>query len=151
MKMQANDPNFSKLFEKTSQSGWLGDAKLVGSLLRVFAHNALDGDDAAGGSFSARIDKEARDLAKIFLGQDSNYPAPAWFGPGQVDKWLADKCGIQSNDPVECVAGALLAMIGELLELASSLENENSLPEQWQWQANAILDSYTHLFLGIPT
>lgn len=136
--------------EQSQSERWLGNIGVVEGLLRQFVHSLLS-EKMDPEEFSKELMDGATQLAKVFLGQSKEYPGPKWFSPGQIDVLVGRQEGIDSEDPVERVAGGLIEMIGEFLKLTQSIQKENTLPEQWQWQANAIIEYYVKLFMGLPT
>jgi hypothetical protein len=136
--------------ESTLVPNYLGNAKAVTNLLRSFAARMMMTDFTNGQALVNAVDKAARRLAKVFLGQDPKFPGPKWNTPGQIDTYLAKWCGVDSQDPVERVAGALVDMMTELYQLSSDVEAQKLIKEQWQGAAGAVIKKYTALFLGLP-
>lgn len=144
------DVGFGKLVERAVAENSLGDFTVVNSLLRTFAHEALTSQADGADAFAEELDRSSRELAKVFLGQ-GDYTASEWNGPGQIDVYLARQEGVESDDPVERVAGALVNMVLDLMQLGESMGSDNALNEQWQPQANQIINDYAHEFMGLPT
>ena len=132
-----NDPNY------------LGDFQVVNGLLRTLVGNLLihSGDFADAAEFEKAAEKAAKSLARIFLGQDKNWQAPAWFSPGQIDVYLGEQEGIASEDPEERVAGAIINMVTDILEVAYS---DAKAPEQWRPVVDQIYREYTFKVMGLP-
>lgn len=141
---------FSQVLKPTGDKGYLGDVKTVNSLLRGFAQRLLTGTFQDDAVFGQAVDQSARVLANVFLGKDKQYPGPKWFSPGQIDVHVARRTGIQSKDPVERVAGGLLAMLEELFLLSHRVSEEKLIDEQWQGATGEIIEKYANMLLGIP-
>ena len=131
------------------QKNSLNDGQVVSSLLRTWVSNVLNSDHDDYEELLKRIDESARKLAGIFLGQDERYHHTKWNSPDNIDVWLAEKAGVDSQDPTERVAGALLDMLNKLYTLQKDVNANSLLPEQWQPAMNAIIDEYVMLFMGI--
>ncbi len=130
---------------------WLGDYKTVDRLLRSLVKETLESKAKTGSEFSKKLDKSAREVAHVLLGYDDRFPpVPHWNIPGQIDEYVAKQEGIESDEPEERIAGALIRMVIQLRELAGTMETENVLPEQWQFQASGIIGQYVRLMLGLP-
>lgn len=134
------------LINEASQSNWLGDYRVVNTLLRKWAKFIITHKN----STAELLDKAARKYAKVFLGQNKKYSGSAWFSPGQIDVHVGYRFGVDSVDPEEMVAGALLTMIEPLYDLAKSMKDVNSLPEQWQFQVSDLIQRYSYEFMGLP-
>ena len=128
----------------TTQPNYLGDFKLVHFLLRNFAADILTAPNID------KIEEKARTLADIFLGKDERYPHSGWNTPGQIDVYLSQQEGVDSEDSQEVIAGVLVSMITELLELGEIVHKNQLIEEQWQEAALGILHTYASKFLGMP-
>lgn len=134
-----------------AKGNYLGDPTVVGALLRTFASRVLTSDYADEGELEKDVDAGSRVLARVLLGQDQQFGGSPWNSPGQIDVYVARRKGVDSSDPVERVAGALVDMITDLLALSSAV-SEHAMPEgDWKWQADEVIQEHVNLFMGIPT
>lgn len=129
---------------------YLGDWQTVNGLLRTYAHQVLTADHASAQDLRRAADRGARLLARAFLGQDKRYAVLPWNSPGQIDVYVARRCGIQSDDPEERVAGALVRMVADLYTLAQTIENQQLVNEQWTGEAGDTIRRCTNLLMGMP-
>ena len=140
--------NLLSAVDSANNPHWLGSYTTIQSLLRLFIKDVLE--NYGKEEFPTLVDQKARSLAKVFLGDNKRYPGPTWNQPGEVDVYLARVEGIDSKDPIERVAGALINMIVEILELNHTIQQEQALDEQWQWTASEIVRSYAFKIMGLP-
>lgn len=133
-----------------ANSHWLGDFELTDQLLRAFAKDIMTRTFDCPQHASETIDREARLLARKFLGQDPAYPGPAWNSPGHIDAYLARVCDFSDTDPEERVAHALAEMIARFAKLETMVREQNLIKEQWVWDIDNIIQEYVNLFNGLP-
>lgn len=128
----------------------LGDTEIVSGLLNAFLQKLLSTPHDSADEFSQDVENTSKILAPVFLGKSDKVEAPSWNSPGQIDEWLAQKLSIESEDPEERVAGALVRFAIEYMTLVAKIESEKLISEQWEPESRGILSRYTHLFLGAP-
>ena len=133
----------------STEKPYLGDWQTVNGLLRNFAQRVLTHDHAHPDEFAQTVDHASRELAKTFLGFNKAYAGPKWNTPGNIDTYLAHRLGVDSHDPEERVAGALLQLLQDLYELANTAQQQKLIGEQWAGEAGDIMRRYCNLFLGI--
>jgi len=151
MTVVSTESSIRHALDKVTKGAYLGDHVVVDGLLRNFAFQLLTQTGKLDEpSFMKALDSESKSLANIFLGQDERYPGPDWNTVGQIDVYVSRRVGIVSEDPQERVAGALISMIGELMELSQAIHDGKQIKEQWQWQANAVIDRYVRILMGLP-
>jgi hypothetical protein len=134
----------ASLAHTTTGKPYLGDYKVVYRLLSHLGNAFLQGTHANAEDLASDVDQAARELAGVFLGKDADFSGPPWNSPGQIDLHVAKRCGIISVHPEERVAGGLVAMVGELLKLASDGRDD------WMPAVDHIMTKYTRIFLGLP-
>jgi len=133
-------------------AAYLGDDNVIRGLLALVAHEAMQLSSSRGPADPvAAIEKSARACARVFLGQDSRYvPVPKWNeSQGGLVPFLKTWCGREEDNAEDVVAGSILEMVSELLDVAELADQPESLDEDWQWQVTDIIERYTKLFLGV--
>lgn len=126
---------------------YLGDPATIDAILRSSVADWFDGGDAS------ELRTIPLNVAKELLGHGTCKPVPGWNCPGGIDKWLKAVFNLHDQGtPEETVGSAFLEMIEELTEVFQFASNEDVLPEQWEDEANAIIDRYRFFFMGVdPT
>ncbi len=150
-KRTENDGAFkfgTKNIDDIDHAGYLGNPQVVSSLLRDFVGTLLSGKYEW--SLGDETEKLVHPLAKIFLGQDPNYPGLEFNQPGCIDAYLAKELGLSDKDSEERVCVALILLLRELLDLHKIVAEQQLIKEQWQPEVDAILEQYTNLFVGLP-
>lgn len=142
----SNDPWLVNQLDKVKSPNYLGSFKVVSKLVREFAASIM----IAKQMDHSEIELSAKRLAEILLGKDSNYSGPAWNSPGQIDAYVAEREGVESDKPEERVAGGLINMLVELYELNNEVVEKQALKEQWRDAVMDTMNRYTKLFMGIP-
>lgn len=138
------------ILAKVAHEGFLGDYKVVQSLLRQWAFSILTSDHSDEKAVLKNIDESARKLAQVFLGADPRYPGNPWNSPGQIDVYVSDQARIESDSPEERIAGALLKMIKLLYDVQLEVNKGELVHEQWEVAVDGIFEKYAHMMLGIP-
>jgi hypothetical protein len=132
--------------------GYLGDPAVVDAILRGFVKNFYDLKFASQDEHSANLEtiKESFKIAGYFLGDGGGFaPVLPWNTPGYIDQHLKREFGITGGTPQETVAWTLCTMLMDFNRLAEQIA-AGALPENTDWQPDAIIQTYTHLLMGIP-
>jgi hypothetical protein len=132
------EPGFDKLVESSSKPNWLGNYNVVSNLLRNFIRDVF-----SRGFHEDNLESRARDTARILIGMDHDYPGPPWYSAQQIVPYIANLEGIQSDDPIEVITGALLNMVGDILTNVQSGEGTT------QEEVKGVVEEYTYKFMGI--
>lgn len=132
----------------SEETPYLGSREDVQDILRGFMSDILE-IRSDGQNVAERIEGTAREVADVFLGKDPEAARPVelFNAPGGIDRHLADQLNIAENSPEDTLVVALATMASSALDIF----NQNATQEQWQEGAQALLDEYTSLFIGLVT
>lgn len=137
---------------RTDETGFLGDKFHVESILRLAASEVLDvlpdAVDQEGGP-TKLIEAVGKKRMRAFFGTGGHKPVRGFNEPGGVDVFVARWCGIEADKPTDRLIGGFACLIGDLIDIEAYAKEEGSLPEQWQWQVDAVFDRYAMIFMGI--
>ncbi len=137
----------------TEEVAYLGDPNVVGTLIRDAVSSVMDvhaRHDVSDTDKMAKLQRECRKLGSILLGtlQKSDFsPIPNWNKPGAIDEFCAKWCGSSETSAHARMEHASLKMMTEVMELANYAGKASE--EEAKWQLDAIIQSYTGIFMGI--
>lgn len=130
--------------------GYLGSVDFLNGLLRLLVSDWTD----ALGSGTATPDmakKLVSDVASILIGKRDGFgQVPNWNSEGGIDAWVRSQTGIQESGQA-AIEAALVRMLVQATSIVQFADDDDVLPEQWQWQVDAMFEEYVNLFLGIPS
>ncbi len=142
------DVPFARSVQQAGKSNYLGDYQVLDSLLRVAVSNVMY--DRQMPTFLQAVKKESVRLADILLGEDSDFqPLHNWNSPGHIDIFCAKWLGSDEATAEARMQHSILKFFTELEGLGQYAGTDGVLPEQYQFQVNAILQKYVYLFLGV--
>lgn len=132
------------------EPNYLGDKKVVESILRLAAFEAFSAlpEAVENNTVEEMLMRVGMDRMPAFFGVDGHKEVRGFNEPGGVDVFVAKWCGVDSDKPTERLVGGFLAMMSDLLEIEKESQ-EGALPEQCQWQVDAIIERYAMIFMGI--
>jgi hypothetical protein len=88
-------------------------------------------------------------MADIFLGKNEDYASiPHWNDPIHIVSWVTHHSDVKGENPDEIMASVFVNFLVDVYGLYNYAAN-GALPEAWEWQVNAICETYTNLLLGI--
>lgn len=134
---------------------YLGDMNVVRELVGNLASDALlrlvdisTGNLTAEQAGEMDLD-ESRKLARVFLGQDSDYNGlKHWNEPGKIDEFVAAQAGILEEDPEARLATLFILMIQDMYG-AARLAVERHPEGDVQAAIDGSLESITSVLIGI--
>ena len=132
-----------------SSERYLGDTRVISRLLRGYVHSVITHDKKDG--FREHVKEGAEKLASVFLGENKKFPGPPWNTPGMIDVYVARECGVSDTDPKKRVAGALVKLACQFIDLANEGLTTGALPDGWEEKASKIMSHYVLVFSGIPS
>ena len=129
---------------------YLGSFQFVQSLLKRKANEFLEAVDSGTNPGDA-AKPAAQFLARALLGGDPEYPGvPGWNTPGAIDLAIAQAMELDDGSPMEVMEHWAVALFTELLQVANYADEPGVTPEQWQWQAADVYETFTKMALGMP-
>jgi len=137
----------------TEDIAYLGDPNVVGALLRETVVSVMDvyaRPNVSDADKMGKLQRECQKLGSILLGTLSKSdfsPIPGWNQPGGIDEFCAKWCGSSETSPRARMEHAALKMMTEVMELAKYAGRASE--EESKWQLDAIIQSYTGIFMGI--
>lgn len=143
------EPIFEQTLQDSQKDNYLGHYSVINALLRVSLADVLK-QNLTPENIAGIVKIQAKKLAKILLGQDSNYVGMHhWNESGHIDKFCATWLGSEETDPEDVMEHTVVMFFGEALALIKYIETNGVLPEQWQFQVDAIVTKYVYTFLGV--
>ncbi len=149
-------PSFVDALERAAQADaeekpYLGDLPSVEAMLRVAAAKVWPkGEREDPAASQAKLRAVAYELADTFLGKtDQAVPLRNWNEPGSIDVRLAEWCGTEDSTPEGRVAGAFIALMLELADVAVYAGTPGVTQDQWDFQVDGAFQRYAMLFIGI--
>jgi len=127
---------------------YLADPRVAHALLSDVLQQAMFAVDSE--RFAALVETIAMRTARTFLGGQADYvPLRKWNEPGGIDVFLAKWLGVDELDPTRRVAGAIVAMLEEAMDIAVDASSMAAKARDWQWRIDELLDRYAALFIGL--
>ena len=144
------DTGLDASLKQAVKPNYLGSPEVVQALLRELGTKAtkrFDPKDAPGS-----VTKDIHDcklMADIFLGKNEDYASiPHWNDPIHIVSWVTQHSDVKGENPDEIMASVFVNFLVDVYGLYNYAAN-GALPEAWEWQVNAICETYTNLLLGI--
>jgi hypothetical protein len=153
MTEEQNSKSSGPLFsEVIAEENYLGNPQTIRSLILTAIGQAFEdlNDAADEGERIVALQKQCRGLATVLIGHDPDFKAlHKWNTAGSIDEFLAKWLGIGETDPFERVERAVLAMLGEAIDVAQYAGEDGVLDEQWKPLMEELVSRWTDLFMGI--
>lgn len=143
-----SDPVFEQALVDSKVDNFLGNYDTIDSMLRVSIATVLKEDIL--NNVQGIVRQQAQKIASILLGRDRNYiGVHHWNEPGHIDVFCALWMGSAETDPEKIMEHAIVIFFNEVLAQCGYSGTDGVLPEQWQFQINAIINRYVYFFLGV--
>ena len=137
----------------TEEGGYLGDPDVVDGLLRRFVYDAIRVIRSEGKPEQKlrRVSRRASRLARVFLGKNNTDHTlqRGWNREGVIDVFVAKWCGSSETNATARIEHGLLNLVNDVMELADYAGDRSVLPEQWEWQLDAVMEKYVQIFMGV--
>jgi len=149
-------PVLIKLMASSSEKPWLNTYGLVESILRSHAAQLFEeyGKYKTGvmepEAAHASLVERSKHLADIFLGKTELYSTALWNTPPGVGRYVHHAGNAKPTTSYDdAVFSAIMNFAFELLDLAKLID-EGRKKEDLKLDADAAIETYTHLLTGIP-
>lgn len=142
---------FTEALENDRKMNYLGNPMVIETLIRTLVYDAVQTMKAPTNVMRMNsIERLIKRTAKILLGSSSKFiPMRNWNQPGAIDEFVAKWAGSSESVPLNRMSHALIQLLNSVFELGKYADDPDVLKEHWDWQADALIQKYVDLFLGI--
>lgn len=146
----SNELLFQEALTKAGNSAYLGDRKVVASVLSKCLGILIDHSDDEKETKQKVFEATGKTFAAIFLGEDSNFTTVNnWNKPGGIDVFCAKWIGSTETDPHQIMFHVLIKFYLEIGEVAKAVGHRRTKDGEWEWQVDATFIEFINILLGL--
>jgi hypothetical protein len=145
---------FAEALSNAQVENYLGDQSTITSLVRKAIDDLTEKFQHIDDKDNAEKIRVMKMLAQrngvVLLGKSPLFkPLPGWNEPGRIDVFLAHWMGSAETDSDKRMEHVFVILFNRILEIAAYAGVPGVLPEQWQFQVDAVIHEFVNLCLGI--
>ncbi|MBN3839230.1 hypothetical protein [Burkholderia sp. Ac-20349] len=133
---------FEQNVKDVKSESYLGNAKVVGQLVRQFVHNVLSIDASA-------LVGECNRMADIFAGMNAAYTSiPDWSNRDGIGRSVAEQYGVDPTQSTHAILRAAFAVIATRL-FGIVKQHHNDADEVWQPLVDQLVRDAAAALVGV--
>lgn len=154
--MDANSASLLAALEVASGPNYLGNLSVVDGILRELALAALNRRATLPDVDAEKLNEaDCIRLTNVFLGKNTTdyTPIKPWNSPGHIDRFVmrefGRKLGWGEGRPEHILKAMFAEFIMDFYRLADYAADPAVPEDNWNWQPDALFESYVGYLLGI--